>query len=73
MTLSLFSLLSKTEENSNYQSKLKLSYDEFATKLKKKQEAETNPDQFYYDLSYIRLELVEIQNKLSGGKEKKCD
>lgn len=72
MNLRLFSLLSDTSQSSEFITKLKNAYEEFALKLLDKLQTETNITKLYYHLGFVRLELVGIRKILSDGQEKKC-
>lgn len=72
MNLRLFSLLTGTSQNKNLLTELKLAYEEFALKLLDKLQTEVNLTDLYYNLGFVRLELVEICNNLSDREGKKC-
>lgn len=67
----LFSLLNNTSQNKNLLTKLKEAYEEFALKLLDKLQTETNITKLYYNIGFVRLELVGIRDKLSDKEEKK--
>lgn len=72
MKSKLFSLLSEEIKENNFFTKLKSAYEEFAVILLEKLQKEADIQTLYYNLSFVRLELVGIRDFSSNGKEKKC-
>jgi len=72
MSSKLFSLLSENSVNENCLTKLKQAYEEFASTLLNKLQEEKNITKLYYNLGFVRLELVGIRDMLYNGQGKKC-
>jgi hypothetical protein len=72
MHLRLFSIVEESSQGTKCQTKLRQAYDEFVEKLSEKLENQTDYSKMYSDLSFIRLELIGLQDNLSDEVEKKC-
>jgi hypothetical protein len=72
MSSRLFLLLAKTSKGEDLLTELTEVYEEFSVKLLDKLQTETNITKLYYNLGFVRLELVGIQDGLSDKEEKKC-
>lgn len=72
MKLRLFSLLNNASQNNILLTRLDEAYEEFAVTLLDKLQTETDITKLYYNLGFIRLELVGLRDGLSDKEEKKC-
>jgi len=73
MSSKLFLLLTTSSQNENYLTKLENAYEEFASKLLNKLQEETSLIKLFYNLGYVRLELIEIcENLLDEEKKNAC-
>lgn len=72
MNSNLFSLLKNQYENKRNKSNLEEAYEEFAEKLLDKLRTELDITELYYNLGFVRLELVGIRDSLFGKEGKKC-
>ena len=68
----LFLLLTDTSKEKITLSNLESVYEEFADKLLEKSQKEIDLARLYYDLSFLRLELVEMCSHFSARKGEKC-
>lgn len=71
MNLNLFSLLQNPEKLSFNQLNLKFAYEEFAMKLLEKLQKESDKISLYYNLGFIKLELIGVCSSLSSKEKKK--
>ncbi|MFC4676912.1 hypothetical protein [Dysgonomonas termitidis] len=72
MSSRLFLLLTDTSKEKEVLTKLESAYEEFAVTLLEKLQSEIDTTKLYYNLSFVRLELVGIRDYSIDRKEKKC-
>lgn len=70
--LPLFSLLSKSIQNENYQKKLESAYEELTNEILQLYQTENDTTSIIRILNFARIELITLQsNKLYGQKKKR--
>lgn len=72
MNLKLFSLLTSKMEGDYVANEVIEAYEEFAVKIFEKLKLESDISELYYNLGFIRLELVGLRDNRSDKMEKKC-
>lgn len=72
MNLRFFSLLTETSKDNCVLTKLEDAYEEFAVTLLEKLQKETNVTQLYYNLGFVRLELLGFRDIANLKNKKKC-